>query len=80
MPRFATDLGLWLVCSGGLLVAVVPGLAANPPRSRPLWFDLAAAALGCALVGWLVQHGLVMDGYRLTRRPDSKAEDYEDKV
>jgi len=37
MPRLATDLGLWLICSGGLLVLVGIGIAVDAP----------AAASGC---------------------------------
>jgi hypothetical protein len=73
------DLNLWLVCSGGLLVLVLIGLVVDPPQSRPLWFDLGVAPLGCLIIGWAVQHGLVKGGYRLTRRSDAEAEDYEDK-
>jgi hypothetical protein len=80
MPRPVTDFRLWLVCSGGLLVLASIGFVVEARAGRHFWTDLAVAFGACAVIGWVVQDGLVRRGYRLTRpKPPDQAEDYEDR-
>ena len=81
MSRFATDLGLWLLCSGGLLLVVGVGIAveAKGGPGQDYVIGIALASLVCVPVGWVIQAFLVGEGYRLTRRPDQAA-DYEDRT
>jgi hypothetical protein len=80
MPRLHFDLGIWLVCTAGLLVLSSIGLLVDP-RPRPDFWTYVAFAVGaCALAGLVVQNGVVKKGYRLMkRRPPDQAEDFEDK-